>query len=254
MLYEGGCSIGMPAKPRDAATLILLRDSCQHSGGIEVLLLRRHARSAFLPGAYVFPGGVVEETDFAPEMAALCRGLGFDQAHRIINDVSPLEKSLGFFVAAIRETFEESGILLAHGNAGRRLLDVRQMTRLAGYRAKVHANPPMFASRLGDEALELATDTLYYFAHWITPEVLPIRFDARFFVAAAPSGQEASPDGKETVEARWISPLDALEEHQKGCLKLAPPTFHSLSELAAFSTAGEAIASTHGRMIVTRHG
>ncbi len=120
MLYEGGCSIGMPAKPRDAATLILLRDSCRHSGGIEVLLLRRHARSAFLPGAYVFPGGVVEETDFAPEMAALCSGLSFDQAHRIIKDVSPPQKSLGFFVAAIRESFEESGILLAHGNAGRR--------------------------------------------------------------------------------------------------------------------------------------
>jgi 8-oxo-dGTP pyrophosphatase MutT (NUDIX family) len=244
----------MPAKPRDAATLILLRDSHQRIGGIEVLLLRRHARSAFLPGVHVFPGGVVEETDFAPEMAALCRGLSFDQAHRIINDVAPPEKSLGFFVAAIRESFEESGLLLAHGSAGGGPVGEKEMTRLAGYRAKVHANPPAFASRLGDEALELATDTLHYFAHWITPEVLPIRFDARFFVAAAPSGQEACPDGKETVEARWISPLDALEEHQKGCLKLAPPTFHSLSELAAFSTAGEAIASTHGRMIVTRHG
>ena len=244
----------MPAKPRDAATLILLRDCRQHSAGIEVLLLRRHARSAFLPGAYVFPGGVVEETDFAPEMAVLCRGLSFDQAHRIIKDVSPPEKSLGFFVAAIRESFEESGILLAHGNAGRRTQDEKQMTRLAGYRAKVHANPPTFVSRLRDETLELATDALHYFAHWITPEVLPIRFDARFFVAAAPSGQEASPDGKETVEAKWISPRDALEEHQKGSLKLAPPTFHSLSELAGFLTVGEAMASTHGKMIVTRHG
>lgn len=254
IVYESGCSIGMPAKPRDAATLILLRDSCQPGNGIEVLLLRRHARSAFLPDVYVFPGGVVEETDFAPEMAALCRGLSFNQANRIIKDVSPPQKSLGFFVAAIRESFEESGILLARGNAGRRPLDGRLVTRLAAYRAKVHANPPMFASRLGDEALELATDTLHYFAHWITPEVLPIRFDARFFVAAVPSGQEASPDGKETVEARWISPRDALEEHQKGSLKLAPPTFHSLSELAGFSTAGEAIASTHGKRILTRHG
>jgi hypothetical protein len=95
---------------------------------------------------------------------------------------------------------------------------------------------------------------LFYFAHWITPEVLPIRFDARFFVAAAPSDQEAFPDGKETVEARWISPRDALEEHQEGRLKLAPPTFHSLSELAGFRTVDEAVASTLSKRIETRHG
>ena len=241
----------MTAKPRDAATLILLRDSDRPGGGIEVLLLQRHARSAFLPGVHVFPGGVVEEADFAPEMEAFCQGLDFDQAHRIIKDVSPLERSLGFFVASIREAFEESGILLAHG---RRSIDERQMMRLGGYRAKVHANPSIFVSRLGDEGLKPATDTLFYFAHWITPEVLPIRFDARFFIAAAPSGQEASPDGKETAEARWISPQDALEEYRKGRLKLAPPTFHSLSELAEFRTVDEAITSTHGKRIETRHG
>jgi 8-oxo-dGTP pyrophosphatase MutT (NUDIX family) len=157
-------------------------------------------------------------------------------------------------VAAIREAFEESGILLAHGNGGRRSIDEKQMMRLGGCRAEVHANPSIFVFRLGDEGLKLATDTLFYFAHWITPEVLPIRFDARFFVAAAPSRQEASPDGKETVEARWISPQDALEEHQKGRLKLAPPTFHSLSELAEFRTVDEAITSTDGKRIETRHG
>jgi 8-oxo-dGTP pyrophosphatase MutT (NUDIX family) len=242
----------MPAKPRDAATLILLRNSDRPGGGIEVLLLRRHAQSAFLPGAHVFPGGVVEEADFAPEIAApLCQGLSFDQAHRIIEDVSPPERSLGFFVAAIREAFEESGILLAHSQ---RSIDERRMMRLGGYRAEVHANPSNFVSRLREEGLNLATDALFYFAHWITPEVLPIRFDARFFVAAAPSGQEASPDGKETVQARWISPQDALEEHRKGMLKLAPPTFHSLSGLAEFRTADEAIASTYGKRIEPRHG
>jgi 8-oxo-dGTP pyrophosphatase MutT (NUDIX family) len=244
----------MAAKPRDAATLILLRDSDRPSGGIEVLLLQKHARSAFLPGVHVFPGGVVEEVDSAPEMGALCQGLDFNQAHRIIKDVSPPGRSLGFFVAAIREAFEESGILLAHGNDSQRSIDERQMMRLGGYRGKVHANPSIFVSRLGDEGLKLATDTLFYFAHWITPEVLPIRFNARFFVAAAPSRQEASPDGKETVEARWISPQDALEEHRKGMLKLAPPTFHSLSELVEFRTVDEAIASTRSKRIETRRG
>jgi 8-oxo-dGTP pyrophosphatase MutT (NUDIX family) len=154
-------------------------------------------------------------------------------------------------VAAIREAFEESGIILAHGQ---RSIDEGQVMRLGGYRAKVHANLAVFVSRLRDEGLKLATDRLFYFAHWITPEVLPIRFDARFFVAAAPYGQKASPDGKETVEARWISPRGALEEHQKGRLKLAPPTYHSLSDLAEFRTVDEAITSTHGKRIETRHG
>ena len=244
----------MAAKPRDAATLILLRDSDRPGGGIEVLLLRRHARSAFLPGAHVFPGGVVEEADFAPETGALCRTLTFDQAHRIIRDVSPPQKSLGFFVAAIREAFEESGILLAHGGGSRLSIGGSKLTRLDGCRSEVHASPSVFASRLRDEGLKLATGRLFYFAHWITPEVLPIRFDARFFVAAAPAGQEASPDGKETVEARWISPQDALAEHQMDRLKLAPPTFHSLSELAGFRTVDEAVASTLSKRIETRHG
>jgi 8-oxo-dGTP pyrophosphatase MutT (NUDIX family) len=244
----------MAAKPRDAATLILLRDSDRPSGGIEVLLLQRHVRSAFLAGAHVFPGGVVEEADFAPEMGALCWELSFDQAHRIIEDVSPPQKSLGFFVAAIREAFEESGILLAHGSGSRHSTDGSELTRLGGCRPEVHASPSVFASRLRDEGLSLATDKLSYFAHWITPEALPIRFDARFFVAAAPAGQEASPDGKETVEAKWISPQDALAEHQMGRLKLAPPTFHSLSELAEFRTVDEAIASAQGKRIETRHG
>lgn len=241
----------MAARPRDAATLILLRDSDRPCGGIEVLLLQRHPRSAFLPGAHVFPGGVVEDSDFVPEMAALCRGLSFDRAQRIIKDVSPPEKSLGFFVAAIREAFEESGIPLVHG---RRRIDEANTIRLDGYRAKVHADPAMFAARVREEGLELATDRLSYFAHWITPEVLPIRFDARFFVAAAPAGQEASPDGKETVEARWISPQDALERHREGRLKFAPPTFRSLSELAEFRSVDEAIGSTRGKAIETRYG
>jgi 8-oxo-dGTP pyrophosphatase MutT (NUDIX family) len=244
----------MAAKPRDAATLILLRDSDRPGDGVEVLLLQRHFRSAFLAGAHVFPGGVVEEADFAPEMGALCWGLSSDQAHRIIEDVSPPQKSLGFFVAAIREAFEESGILLAHGSGSRHSIHERELTRLGACRSEVHANPSGFASRLRDEGLKLATDRLSYFAHWITPDLLPIRFDARFFVAAAPSGQEALPDGKETVEARWISPQGALAEHQMGRLKLAPPTFHSLTELAESRTVDEAIASTRGKRIEPRHG
>ncbi len=242
----------MTAKPRDAATVILLRDS-DASAGVEVLLLKRHQRSAFLPGVHVFPGGVLEEADYTPKMEALCRGLSFERAHRIMKDVSHSERSLGFFVAAIRETFEESGILLA-GKQGRWQSSRKQTIRLAEHRAKVHADPSLFDSLLNDEGLSLAADSLFYFAHWITPETSPIRFDARFFVAAAPPGQEASHDDKETVGARWVSPQCALDEYKKGILKLALPTLASLTELTGFRRVDEAIASTHGKTIETRYG
>jgi 8-oxo-dGTP pyrophosphatase MutT (NUDIX family) len=261
---ESEGSASMPARPRNAATLILLRDPGRPEGETEVLLLQRNARSAFLPGAHVFPGGVVEEADCAPEMAALCQGLGFDRAHRIIRDARPPEKSLGFFVAAIREAFEESGVLLAgdrsgqplpaRGGRGQPRMDQEQVPRWPGERAEVNANPSVFASRLRDQGLKLATDRMFYFAHWITPEALPIRFDARFFVAAVPPGQDASPDGQETVEARWMSPREAVAEHAQGKLMLAPPTFHSLRELAGFRTVDEAIASIRGKNIETRYG
>jgi 8-oxo-dGTP pyrophosphatase MutT (NUDIX family) len=244
----------MSARPRNAATLILLRDPGPPGGEIEVLLLRRNARSAFLPGAHVFPGGSVEEADFSPEMDGLCQGLGFDRAHRIIRDAWPPEKSLGFFVAAIREAFEESGILLAGGGGGWPPADEKQGARWPGERAEVNADPSVFASRLRDRGLRLATDRLIYFAHWITPEASPIRFDARFFLAAVPPGQDASPDGREIVEARWISPREALEENGLGRLALAPPTLHSLRELEVFRTVDEAIASTRGKSIETRYG
>ncbi len=244
----------MIAKPRDAATLILLRDSAQTGGGVEVLLLERHARSAFLPGVHVFPGGVLEEADYMPEMEALCRELSFEQAHRMMRDVSPPERSLGFLVAAIRETYEEAGILLADGPESRQVSNEQHIVRWAEHRTKVHADPSIFGSLLKDENLKLATDSLFYFAHWITPEASPIRFDARFFVAVAPSSQESSHDGKETVSARWISPQCALEEQKNGMLKLAPPTFCSLAELTGFQRVDEVIASTLWKTIETRYG
>ncbi len=221
---------------------------------MEVLLLQRSSRSVFLPGAHVFPGGAVEEADFTSEMAGLCRGLGFDQACRIIRDARPPERSLGFFVAAIREAFEESGILLASGRSGPAAEADGQASRWPGERAEVSANPAAFAARLRGRGLKLATDRLFYFAHWITPEALPIRFDARFFVAAVPPVQDASPDGRETVEARWVSPRAALLDCAQGRLRLAPPTYHSLEELSAFGTVDEVIRSTRGKKIATRLG
>lgn len=245
----------MAAIPRDAATLILLRQAAPPGSGIEVLMLQRHANSSFMPGAYVFPGGVVEETDYGPEVECLCCGLTSARAHNVIPDVSPPGKALGFFVAAVREAFEEAGILLVCGeSSGPAALSDQQQLRFAQCRRRVQENPYVFASLIKKEGLKIAADSLFYFAHWITPEASPIRFDARFFVAAAPLDQEASFDGLETTAARWISPSELLRAHQKGDLYLPVPTLSSVSALAGFSSAGEVIGSTHERDMTVNYG
>jgi 8-oxo-dGTP pyrophosphatase MutT (NUDIX family) len=245
----------MPAIPRDAATLILLRHAAPPTSGIEVLMLRRHANSAFMPGAYVFPGGVVEESDYAPEMERLCHGLTSAQARTAIPDASPPQKALGFFVAAIREAFEESGILLACTESScPTALTAQQKARLATRRLPVHRNPRLFASMLEEAGLRIAAGSLVYFAHWITPEASPIRFDARFFVAAAPADQEASSDDLETTAALWIAPQALLEAHHRGDLYLPVPTLSSVTALAGFSSVDEVVASAQAEAMRVNYG
>jgi 8-oxo-dGTP pyrophosphatase MutT (NUDIX family) len=245
----------MTAIPRDAATLILLRQAAPPGSGIEVLMLQRHANSAFMPGAYVFPGGVVEESDYAPETERLCRGLTSARAHNVIPDVSPPGKALGFFVAAVREAFEEAGILMVCGELScPATLTEEQKARFARHRSLVHRNPRLFASMIESEDLKIAADSLCYFAHWITPDASPIRFDARFFVAAAPADQEASCDELETTAAKWISPRELLEAHHKGDLYLPVPTLSSVSTLAGFHSIDGVMASTLARVIHVGYG
>lgn len=244
----------MIAIPRDAATLILMRDVARGRTGIEILLVRRHAKSAFMPGAYVFPGGAVETADYTRQAERICHGLSFEQAQDIIAGTSPPEKALGFFVAAIRETFEEAGILLAY----RDIPDViafseDEKARFARYRRQVRNDPFFFATIIEREGLNLATENLFYFAHWITPEVSPIRFDARFFVAAAPSKQEVLCDAVETTDHVWISPQKALKK-QGVDFCIPPPTLSSITVLAQFSSVAEVIASAKDKDIPTGMG
>jgi 8-oxo-dGTP pyrophosphatase MutT (NUDIX family) len=208
-----------------------------------------------MPGAYVFPGGVVEESDYAPEVERLCRGLSYARAHSVMPDVSPPEKALGFFVAAIRETFEEAGILLVCGESSCPLaMSHEQKARFAGYRKRVHDDPVAFTLVIEQEDLKIAADSLFYFAHWITPEASPIRFDARFFVAVAPVDQEASCDELETTAAKWISPHHLLEAHRKGDLYLPVPTLSSVSTLAGFHSIDGVMASALARVIHVGYG
>jgi len=241
----------MIATPRDAATLILMRDATGPETSIEILLLRRHIRSAFMPGAYVFPGGRVEIADYTQGVERICHGLGFQQAQNIITDASPPEKALGFFVAAVREAFEEAGILLAY-REGSGLISFKEeeKVRFAKYRRQIQRDPFSLARIIEREGLKLATSNLFYFAHWITPEISPLRFDARFFVAVAPSKQEALQDESETTAHIWITPQEVLKEHGMS-LPVPFATLSNISVLAQFSSVDEVIASTKSKEIPT---
>jgi len=239
----------MIAKPRDAATLILMRNADRGRTGFEVLLVRRHAKSAFMPGAYVFPGGRIEASDYTRDAERICHGLSFSQAQDIITDTQPPEKALAFFVAAIRETFEEAGILLAYREiADFVALEEGEKTRFTEYRKEVRKDPFSFIRIIDKEGLKLATEKLFYFAHWITPEISPIRFDARFFVAAVPAKQEALEDEFETTAHMWISPQEVLQEQKRG-LPVPFATLSNITVLAQFASVAEVIASTKNKEI-----
>jgi 8-oxo-dGTP pyrophosphatase MutT (NUDIX family) len=239
----------MLVKPQDAATLILMRDANRARDGFEILMVRRHTRSAFMPGAYVFPGGRIEAADHTREAERICHGLSSKQAQDIITGTHPPEKALAFFVAAIRETFEEAGILLAYRAIPDFVaFDEDEKTRFTKYRKEVRKDPFSFITIIDKEELKLATEKLFYFARWITPEISPIRFDARFFVAAVPAKQEALEDEFETTAHMWISPKKVLKEQKRG-LPVPFATLSNITVLAQFSSVDEVIASTRNKEI-----
>ena len=240
----------MPVKPRDAATVMLLRDAPRGDKGVEVLMVRRHAKSRFVPDAYVYPGGRIEDADYSPDIEKRCVGLDYAAAKRRIPDMSPPEKSLGAWVAGIRETFEEVGILYAYDRLGNFLeLDCDGRNRLEPYRKRLHADEISLVEVLGQNDLSLAADGLHYFAHWITPVTSPIRYNVRFFVAPTPQHQEARHDGVELTEHVWITPKEALTKHENNAFPVILPTRFMLEELSRFETVEEVIASTRGKEI-----
>ena len=240
----------MVAVPKDSSTLVLLRRDNGPGARFEVLMLRRHARSSFLPGTYVFPGGALEAADCADQMEGMCYGMKSLQARETIDGASPPVKALGFFVAAIREAFEEAGILLAYREPPHLVaIGEEDASRFAGYRRQVSQDPSSFATIIQEEGLLLATDKLSYFAHWITPHVSPIRFDTRFFVAPAPPDQEALHDELETTDSVWISPQEAVEKRRRGEMAIPYPTYCNVRDLAQFSSVEAVISSTRGKEI-----
>ena len=219
-------------KPIPAATVTLVRDG---TNGIEVLMMQRNLNSGFVPGAYVFPGGALDASDNAPEMRALCRGMSDEQASKKLGID---EGGLAYWTAAIRESFEEAGMLIAYDAAQRMVaLD----TAAAAERFHQHRNGLNQGKRslleiLRDERLVLAADQLIYFSHWITPVSAPRRYDTRFFAAVAPPAQQPLHDDKETIAHAWVRPSDALDRCQQGSFKMRFPTVRTLEEFAAYDT------------------
>jgi 8-oxo-dGTP pyrophosphatase MutT (NUDIX family) len=210
------------ATPRSASTIILLRDE---PAGLETFMVVRHREIDFASGALVFPGGRLEAAD-AELTASL--GVGAD----------PLAP---FKIAAIREAFEECGVLIARENGGELVS--------AGRAEKLDRAAP-FAELMVREALLPAIDLLVPFAHWITPVFVPKRFDTRFFLALAPPGQALAHDGREAVDSVWIAPREALAEHGRR-FKLLFPTERNLWKLTAHADARSALAAARARPVVT---
>jgi len=220
-----------PAVPRDAATVILLRED---ASGIEAFLLRRTAELEFAPGAYVFPGGSVDACDADPGVGWAGPGPADFAA---LLDVPP-DRARGLVCAAVRETFEESGVLLAGPSADEL---VRDSTVLAADRRALLAGATSLTELLGRRGLILRTDLLTPWARWITPEASPRRFDTWFFAAALPPGQAATaapegvgdhPDPGESESGTWLRPAAALQAARAGQITLLPPTAVTLGELA----------------------
>ena len=218
----------MPVEPRLAAAIVLLRDRPQ--GGVETFMVRRHVRSEFVPDVYVFPGGSVKpgdrEAETAPDLCVAPTG-----AH-----LGETTLGTGVRAASIRELFEEAGVLLAERDGHLLAIASNHAARFAEHRHRLQHNETTLAAIAQKEGLALATDRLTYFAHWITPEVMPRRFDTFFFIAAAPEEQQAAHDQLETTAGVWINPAAALEQYEQGRFPLVFATIRQLDDLSAITS------------------
>ena len=244
---------GQGAKaPRDSATVVLLRD--RPGGPYEVFLMRRHGKQAFMGGAHVFPGGSLDDDDRDPGLAPCIDGLSGTDARGLLQEPDlPESTAFGLFLAAIRETFEEAGVLLARDTTGRivDLTDPATAARFAAYRLELHEGRLTLAKLAERERIRYAPDLLVPYSHWITPTIEPRRFDTRFFLARLPEGQAAVHDRMELTDSRWMTPVLALTEHKAGRIVLMPPTLKTVEELQAFSLTEPLFAAARSRRIGT---
>ena len=232
--------------PRPAATVIVLRDT---SDGPEVFMVRRHDATAFMGGAYVFPGGRVDLGDAASADASWCDG--FDSA-----GIAPLSAAtaIAHRLAAIRELFEEAGVLLARDTPQHFVatIDPAAHDRFDRYRRDVHAGTASMKSVADREGLRVALDAIVPFARWITPPVDVRQFDAWFFMTRVPPDQTPVHDDTETTHGEWLRPKDALTRATAREITLPPPTWTTLREIESFDSVEAALAWAGTRRVEPR--
>jgi 8-oxo-dGTP pyrophosphatase MutT (NUDIX family) len=227
---------------RMAATVMLVRDD-EVSKDIEVFMMQRTLKAVFAGGLYVFPGGKLDDIDGGSHIEHLCDGLTDEEASGLLQIPSG---GLAFWVAAIRECFEEAGVLLARPADRQEMIrfeDEDVIDRFSKARHQVHEGNTSMMQLCDDERLRLITDNIHYVSHWITPLGEARRFDTRFFVARAPEGQEPLHDDSETIASLWVSPADALERQQRGDLAMMPPTIRNLEFLLPHATTDDALVA-----------
>jgi len=215
-----------------AATVLLLRES---DAGLQVLLTKRAAGLSFMGGLWVFPGGRMEPSDLSPELAARADQASIaDTALRMLGaggEPIDLETARGLLMAACRETFEESGVLLARPREGAERSGAERFVRVSARRVEASADAAAFVRLLVDEDLVLDVERLVYWSHWITPSFEKKRFDTRFFALPVPAGQEASVDRGELTHHAWLTEEDVRTHLASGEMRMAPPTRATLQDL-----------------------
>jgi 8-oxo-dGTP pyrophosphatase MutT (NUDIX family) len=232
----------VPATPRKAATVLLLRDGSDGNGDMEVFMIVRHQNSDVHAGALVFPGGRVDDEDYdlAADAAVFPPLAGVDANMATLR------------VAAVRETFEECGVLLARPRGDAALVSANRLREIeATHRAAMMRGERSFGAILAGEQLVIASETMAYFANWITPERSVKRFDTHFFLAAAPSDQVALHDGHEAVDSVWIAPATALERAKSGTYQLRFPTQMNLQKVGRHFVSAAALEAARASPVVT---
>jgi 8-oxo-dGTP pyrophosphatase MutT (NUDIX family) len=225
-----------------AATVMILDDRPE----LEVLMLKRNARSVFVGDMWVFPGGAVDPGDATPEADAAVARLTDLEASAVL-DVD--RGGIAYWVAALRETFEEAGVLLAHPLAGGPLVDLTDpetARRFAAHRDWVNTHEGDFVEVVSDEELVLDGGGVHYVARWVTPVGPPRRYDTRFFVTSMPSGQTPVADDDEAVDHEWFGARDALAAHDAGEMEMLTPTVSMLQRLARFVSVEQAVEAAAG--------
>lgn len=224
-----------PVKTVPAATILLVRDG---DAGLEVFMVKRHHKIDFMSGALVFPGGKLAPGDSDPRIRALTDGS---------DKLDDTELSMA--ACAIREAFEESGILLARKASSQTLLNGEEIETLMEFREPLNSEKLALADFLQAHDLRLAADRLVRFAHWVTPEMVPKRFDTLFFIAAAPEGQLGAHDGYESVDSTWVTPQGAISEPERWSVVF--PTRMNLLKLDQSKSVDAALKAAASSKIVT---